>query len=400
MQKSDRKTTENNSKGADHMTTANERDKAYLLENADFLSIASSLASLKEEFENIEIPYELGSRIKASIRAARGIEIVDDSDISSIHSSVRKEARHQKIKKIIMIQAASFASLAACLCIVFVVSFVSPNVGHAMEDVPVIGSIITVTHSHFKSKDGQMSASVNVPEVVIDQEKTYTDDTEGNNGSSGGMINDGALSGSAGTSSENANASSEDLMLGSSGSDISDELNSSIKEYTDSIINRYKSDVKASDGKAKEDITSDYQVVTDNNVLYALRFDTTTTMADTGEEVRIYNVNKRTGKIISINDLFNEGSEFKKIINADLKDQMRASMKADPDKIYFLSGEDAEDHFRSINKDTQFYINGDNLNIVFDRGTIAPMYMGVCEFSIPLSELSTELKTEYDPDMF
>lgn len=40
--------------------------------------------------------------------------------------------------------------------------------------------------------------------------------------------------------------------------------------------------------------------------------------------------------------------------------------------------------FKSVTKDTQFYVNQDgNLVLVFNQGDVAPMYMGVCEFVIP-----------------
>ncbi|KIR03559.1 hypothetical protein P261_02374 [Lachnospiraceae bacterium TWA4] len=51
---------------------------------------------------------------------------------------------------------------------------------------------------------------------------------------------------------------------------------------------------------------------------------------------------------------------------------------------YWLDSEVKEWDFKEILESTQFYINEkDHLVISFDKGDVAPMYMGVVTFEIP-----------------
>ena len=91
----------------------------------------------------------------------------------------------------------------------------------------------------------------------------------------------------------------------------------------------YKKDVAAvSDGEeGHEEITSDYRIVTNNERLFSLRVDTVIAMGGSDSFTKIYNIDKKTGKMITLKDLFHEGSDYKKRISDSIKEQMRAQMK-------------------------------------------------------------------------
>ena len=148
----------------------------------------------------------------------------------------------------------------------------------------------------------------------------------------------------------------------------SKELNAAVSGYLDKIIQRYKKDVAAvSDGEeGHEEITSDYRIVT------------------------------KTGKMITLKDLFHEGSDYKKRISDSIKEQMRAQMKKDSSKAYFLDDDQPEWDFKQIKDDADFYIsdNGE-LTFVFDKYEVAPGYMGLVEFSVPTENLSDIVKDGY-----
>lgn len=73
---------------------------------------------------------------------------------------------------------------------------------------------------------------------------------------------------------------------------------------------------------------------------------------------------------------------------------MKQQMKEDPNKIYWVTDEDAEP-FKHIQPDQTFYITEDHkLVISFDEYEVAPGYMGVTEFKIPTSVISNLLMGE------
>ena len=63
---------------------------------------------------------------------------------------------------------------------------------------------------------------------------------------------------------------------------------------------------------------------------------------------------------------------------------MQKQMDADENVAYWLNEEIEEWNFKSITEETHFYLNADNeLVISFNEGDVAPMYMGVVQFTIP-----------------
>lgn len=228
-----------------------------------------------------------------------------------------------------------------------------------MEQVPVLGAIVKIvnftTYSD-KQEKKQMEATVRVPEVKV---------------------------------------------IGTDGKPLtreSKELNAAVSGYLDKIIQMYKKDVAAvSDGEeGHEEITSDYRIVTNNERLFSLRVDTVIAMGGSDSFTKIYNIDKKTGKMITLKDLFHEGSDYKKRISDSIKEQMRAQMKEDSSKTYFLDDDQPEWDFKQIKADADFYISDKGeLTFVFDKYEVAPGYMGLVEFSVPTEKLSDIVKDGY-----
>lgn len=192
---------------------------------------------------------------------------------------------------------------------------------------------------------------------------------------------------------------SQDSTGASSNTDSSvSNLNTELQKYTDEIIAQYEKDAKIQGSDGHENVTTDYTVVTDNDKLFALRFDTTVTMADSGQTVKIYNVDKQSGKILALSDMFQNGADYTSVLKEEILKQMKGNNKKDENNIYFATDPDMSDE---INMDDEiskanFYVNKDgNLTIVFDKGTVAPMYMGVLEFTIGNDAIKDIKSTEY-----
>ena len=127
---------------------------------------------------------------------------------------------------------------------------------------------------------------------------------------------------------------------------------------------------------------------TDNDKLFCLRIDTVIAMGGSQSYAKIFSVDKKSGKQITLKNLFKKGSGYIDRISDNIKEQMRAQMKENADVTYFVDDENNKFNFKSISNKTNFYVNEKGkLTLVFDKYEVAPGYMGMVEFSIPTGEI-------------
>ena len=292
------------------------------------------LESMRKEYESIPIPEDLEVRVRAGMERAK-----------------QEQSNKQKPKShwYRVVQRAGLTAAAAMVGLV-VLTNASPTVAYAMEQVPVLGAITRVfTFRTYEYQGDKTSAHVEVPQV------------EG-----GGQ-----------------------------------ELNDAIQSYTDTIIQQYEQDAGLYQGDSQgetDHYTLDltYTVVTDNDTLFALRFDQTQIMASGAESVKVYTVDKATGHILTLADLFRKDSGYLEVLTRAVQEQMAQRMEADPAVYYWLNDEVEEWNFTQLPPDTDFYVNeAGDLVLVFDEGEVAPMYMGVVEFTIPAQDLSDIAQGDY-----
>lgn len=170
----------------------------------------------------------------------------------------------------------------------------------------------------------------------------------------------------------------------------SEKLNAAISSYQNKFIKDYKKDVAdvKKGEKGNESLTSGYKVVTDNDKMFCLRIDTVIAMGGSQSYAKIFSVDKKSGKQITLKNLFKKGSGYIDRISDNIKEQMRAQMKENADVTYFVDDENNKFNFKSISNKTNFYVNEKGkLTLVFDKYEVAPGYMGMVEFSIPTGEI-------------
>ena len=285
------------------------------------------LEDMERAYQSIPIPEELEFRVRASMERAK-------QDMNQEKSKKRSRA-YWFWKRTGVTAAAAMIGLV-------MLTNASPTVAYAMEQVPVLGAITRVfTFRTYEYQGDKTSAHVEVPQVE------------------GG----------------------------------SQELNDAIQSYTDTIIEQYKRDAGLYQGNPAgetDHYTLDltYTVATDNDALFALRFDQTQIMASGVESAKVYNVDKATGKLITLADLFQKDSGYLEALTQAIQEQMARQMEEDPDVHYWLNDQVEEWNFTQLSPDADFYVNeAGDLVIVFDEGEVAPMYMGLVEFTIPAEEL-------------
>lgn len=293
----------------------------------------------KEEYGSIPLPGNLEERVRQGI------------------SQAKEEIGHPKV---FYLRPSFWAKAGGCVAAAMAafVLLVNTNapIAHAMGKIPVLNSIVQIVSFHtFEDDTKEMHAQVNIPEVEIKDSSDRTNDA------------------------------------------ATKELNDKIEEYTSQIIKEYKNDVKMFNAEGREEVTTDYSTVTNNDKLFSLRIDTEVSLNTTGATVKIYHVDKNAGKCITIQDIFKEDSGYLESITKEIKQQMRQQMAEDEDKHYFIDSTDMpEDNWQGLTTDANFYFNkkGEFI-IVFDKYEVAPGYMGVCEFTIPSTVINDSIKPEY-----
>ena len=287
---------------------------------------------LQSEYEKIEVPDNLQLVVQNAINQAKG------------------EGERKKTMKSKTIIIRSLQTVAAAAIALTVGVNVSPSFANAMENVPVLGAFTSVvTFRDYKEATETTELSVKVP--VVENVETENEDAE---------------------------KLEESIEV----------VNKSIEEYTDELKAIYDADIDKmiEEGSlVNESINSDYVVITDTDKLFSLRIDTTVAKGGAVNLSRFYHIDKTTNEVITLKNLFTEGSDYITVISDDIKRQMRAEMAANENIIYLLDSDDGFDEFdfSEIKADNNFYINENGeLVIVFDEYEVAPGYMGIVEIKV------------------
>lgn len=250
----------------------------------------------------------------------------------------KKENRNNKIKYI------SIACVSA-LAVFIALPNLSPDIAMAMSKIPVIDKIVNViTINKYDEQDKNITAKTPVA-------------TDKNN------------------------------------SEALDNLNNKTDEYIKNLTEEFKKDFEQGDNKS---LDIDYNVITDNKDLFSLRINSLEVNASGYMFSKIYHIDKNTGNIIELKDIFKEDSNYIEVLSQNIKEQMKEQMANDENKIYFVDADIPEGNFEQIKEDQNFYFNENNeLVICFDEYEVAPGYMGQVEFVIPSDVTQSILKQDF-----
>lgn len=262
--------------------------------------------------------------------------LLESMQRKGILSGKGKRTRSGKMGKV-----AGWGAVAAIFMLV-VIPNISAKAAYAMEQIPILGSVIkAITIREYQYESEHFSADIQ--EVQLEH--------------SGGA--------------ESAKTD-ESVMT----------INESIESMTKRLIDRFEEQVEA--GESYGAIYVDHEVVTDTDTWFTLRMDVNEIAGSGTQYQYYYHIDKTTGEIASLGDLFKEGADYVTPISEDIKKQMRDEMAEDEMKIYWVdSEEDAGFQFEAIKKDQNFYLNDHGqIVICFDEYEVAPGYMGLVEFTV------------------
>ena len=246
----------------------------------------------------------------------------------------------------------SIAAAAAAIAVFVALPNVSADVAYAMSNIPILGKLVdVVTFRDYKYEDERHSADVEVPELVVDKTEMIPGGTE--------------------------SQVQENLQK------TTDEINAEIQKLTDQIVSEFEADLAQEEGY--QDVIVKHEILNTTEDYFTLKLTHYQGAGSGAQWDYYYTIDLKTGERLALKDLFTEGADYITPISENIKEQMRAQVAADENKMYWLeNGEVPEWNFKSITDDTSFYVNENgNIVISFNEGDVAPMYMGVVTFEIP-----------------
>lgn len=247
----------------------------------------------------------------------------------------KEAAKKSQMKGVIFMKLMKRTGMtaAAAMVAITLLTNLNPNIANAMEQLPVIGPIArVVTFRTYEDKTNDFEANIQVPQVEAAPEA----------------------------------------------------LNKSIEEYANELIASYERDLAQTQGEGHYSLNSSYRVATDTDRYLCIRIDTTLVMAGGTQFTKVFTVDKATGEVISLKDLFKNQPDMLASITANIKEQMEKQMAEDDSVSYFYNTDMPDLNFKELTGDESFYFNSDGLLVItFDEYEVAPGYMGAVEFTIP-----------------
>ena len=236
--------------------------------------------------------------------------------------------------------AASFVLMVNCI----------PSLAYVASDMPILGDIVrVVTFGRFEVQEDNYEANITTPKIE-------------------GLLN----------------------------KDLENKLNKELEDNANTIIAAFESDIKKmsdmyGDKNFHLSVTADYEVKTDNEDILAVNFYFTTIEASAVTANRFYNIDKKSGTLITLDSLFKNNADYATPISDYILSEMK-KQNDDGTGFYFLDGEE-EQRFTKIRNDQHFYINNaGNIVICFDEYEVAAGAQGCPEFKIPKEIIKDILK--------
>lgn len=290
---------------------------------------------------------------------AEMIERFKEGKKHSVNNAVNRRRRAGRI--------AGFAAAAAAAVLVILPN-TSAKAAYAMSQIPILGDVIkAVTIREYSYESERFQADIKEVQLEVD-----------NSVAEGGQTSD---------TDQAANVNQSENMDRSVAA-----INEDIDTMTNRLIQRFEE--QAATGESYGGVYMDHEVVTNTDKWFTLRLDVTEVAGSGAQYQYYYHIDKTTGEIASLKDLFKEGADYVTPVSENIKKQMRERMAEDDYLMYWVD-EDPEMgfNFEKIKEDQNFYLNEKGqLVICFDEYEVAPGYMGLVEFAVEEDAIRDILK--------
>ena len=236
-----------------------------------------------------------------------------------------------------------FAS-AMTVLVLLILPNISNDISYAMQGIPVVGNIVkAITIRRYFEKEGKSELDIEIP-VIEDEDKT------------------------------------------------SQIVNDDVNELSQRIIDMYNEE---KDPENHLSVKLESEVLENSEDWFTLKLELSEVRAGSNIRYKIYHVDKKKDKIITLAELF-VSDDFKESINNEIKKQMLSRMTEDESVVYWVNNKIEDWNFKTIEENQEFYFSEDgNIVIVFDKYEVAPGAMGTPEFEIDKEVYKMFLKEEY-----
>lgn len=274
----------------------------------------------------------------------------------------------------------AWTAVAAAAVVMIALPNTNMQIAHAMENIPLLGGFFRlVTVRQYNYSDENHDAEVELAQI------NYGEDA--GEGASVGEV----AAAPKGTAVGSVEGVGQEAAVANLSEDGVEAVNQDMEATVEELIRQFE-DTLSEEGYHGLHVSQ--EVVTDNDRYYTVKLSVLETEASGYEHNQFYTIDKQTGNVVTLEDLFAEGSDYISAISENIKTQMKEQMAADEGVIYFLDNDDMpEFNFQGITEQTNFYFNEkDELVIAFDEYEVAPGSMGAPEFVIPQEVTATILK--------
>lgn len=133
-----------------------------------------------------------------------------------------------------------------------------------------------------------------------------------------------------------------------------------------------------------------YQTIPTKDILSLILMTSDYTGGAHGSNYRkIFNIDVKNCKLITLKELFKANVDYKQILNPEIARQIK--LKEASGEQFFFQGDMG---FKTISDTQPVYIKGDYIVICFDQYEIAPYAAGFPEFEIPISQLQSYINED------
>lgn len=290
--------------------------------------------------------------------------------VEALKSAIEKAKKEQEKNNKVIVYRRWMATAAGFALALIILPNTSKTVAYAMSQIPVLGKLVeVVTFRDYEYEDDRNIADVEVPELVVNlQEEEPETVTK-------------PIAGEAMLEEESMKQKEETLQKSM------EEINAEIQAITEPFIEEFKANLEREEGYQSLGINS--EVIHTTQDYFTLKMTCYTAEGSSSEWYYYYTIDLNTGERLQLADIFTEGSDYVTPISENIISQMREKMAEDEMNMYWLDDEIEELNFKAIKEDQSFYLDAEgNVVISFNEGDVAPMYMGVVEFTIPNEVIS------------
>lgn len=295
------------------------------------------------------------AQLKAQYNAQPLPPTLEERICDSMKKELHEEQQNNRARGVVLRGLyRGLGTAAAALGVMAILVNSSPSIAKAMQEVPVLGSIAQLlTFRTYEDSQYGIDAMIQIPQL--------------------------------------------DALE----SPARENLQAAVDAYAQSLIDIHEESVELAQQAlaenpevfgesmtAHQDLQCEAKVVAETDDMFCLDMNATLTMAGATQYQKHFVLDKRSGQVLSLSDLFAEGSDYAALLETEVKRQMEANAALDPNLSYFPD-------MVEIGPDQDFYITAQGqLVLCFSEYDVAPGYMGAQSFDIPTEAIAGALHTD------